>query len=172
MSGTAQPGAYGSAGTAPPGWGPSPAGRDRGGFDPWAFVWSVPKPLLIAAMVLGFIAFWPIGLAVLFFLIGSGRIGGRWARRHGMWRAEAQGGGGCGWRGRMREEPPPSSGNRAFDEYRQDTLRRLEEEQQDFAAFLERLRFAKDKAEFDQFMAERRPRPSAPPPAEEPQPQG
>ena len=54
-----------------------------------------------------------------------------------MGRAEMQGGGCCGWRGRMREETPPSSGNRAFDEYRQDTLRRLEEEQRDFAAFLE-----------------------------------
>jgi hypothetical protein len=39
-------------------------------------------------------------------------------------------------------------------------LRRLEEEQQEFAAFLDRLRFAKDKAEFDQFMAERRQRPA------------
>ena len=51
---------------------------------------------------------------------------------------------------------PPSSGNRAFDDYRADTLRRLEEEQREFKEFLERLRFAKDRAEFDQFMAERR----------------
>jgi hypothetical protein len=53
----------------------------------------------------------------------------------------------------------PSSGNRAFDEYRTDTLRRLEEEQREFRDFLDRLRFAKDKTEFDQFMAERRNRP-------------
>ena len=51
---------------------------------------------------------------------------------------------------------PPSSGNRAFDEYRVETLKRLEEEQREFQEFLERLRFAKDKAEFDQFMADRR----------------
>ena len=55
---------------------------------------------------------------------------------------------------------PPSSGNRAFDEYRTDTLRRLEEEQREFKEFLQRLRFAKDRAEFDQFMAERRNHPS------------
>ena len=55
---------------------------------------------------------------------------------------------------------PPSSGNRAFDEYRTDTLRRLEEEQREFKEFLQRLRFAKDRAEFDQFMAERRNRPT------------
>jgi hypothetical protein len=55
----------------------------------------------------------------------------------------------------------PSSGNRAFDDYRADTLRRLEEEQREFREFLDRLRFAKDKTEFDQFMAERRNRPAA-----------
>lgn len=48
-----------------------------------------------------------------------------------------------------------SSGNSAFDAYKADTLRRLEQEQNDFEAFLERLRAAKDKSEFDQFMDER-----------------
>ena len=55
-------------------------------------------------------------------------------------------------------QPSRSSGNRAFDEYREETLRRLEEEQREFHDFLGRLRMAKDKAEFDQFMAERRAR--------------
>lgn len=48
-----------------------------------------------------------------------------------------------------------SSGNSAFDAYKADTLRRLEEEQDAFEAFLQRLRDAKDKAEFDQFMDDR-----------------
>lgn len=48
-----------------------------------------------------------------------------------------------------------SSGNTAFDAYKAETLRRLEEEQTNFEAFLERLRDAKDKAEFDQFMDDR-----------------
>ena len=48
-----------------------------------------------------------------------------------------------------------TSGNRTFDEYRTETLRRLEQEQRDFQDFLARLRMAKDKAEFDQFMASR-----------------
>lgn len=61
---------------------------------------------------------------------------------------------GSDWWGSSR-----SSGNRAFDEYRAETLRRLEEEQREFRDFLDRLRHAKDKAEFDQFMAERRNRP-------------
>ena len=64
---------------------------------------------------------------------------------------------------------PPSSGNRAFDEYRTETLRRLEEEQTEFRDFLDRLRHAKDKEEFDQFMAQQRPRPT-PPSDGQPQP--
>jgi hypothetical protein len=56
-----------------------------------------------------------------------------------------------------------SSGNKAFDEYREATLKRLEEEQRDFHTFLDKLRQAKDKAEFDQFMADRRNNPPAPP---------
>jgi len=63
---------------------------------------------------------------------------------------------------------PASSGNRAFDEYRSETLKRLEEEQREFKEFLERLRFAKDRSEFDQFMNERRNRPPEQP---GPQPQ-
>src|SRR5207302_272490 len=60
-------------------------------------------------------------------------------------------------------QPSRSSGNRAFDEYREETLRRLEEEQREFHDFLGRLRMAKDKAEFDQFMADRRARTKTPP---------
>jgi hypothetical protein len=52
------------------------------------------------------------------------------------------------------------TGNRAFDEYRTDALRKLEEEAHEFRAFLERLRMAKDRAEFDEYMKERRDRPS------------
>jgi hypothetical protein len=44
-----------------------------------------------------------------------------------------------------------------------ETLRRLEEEQTEFRDFLDRLRHAKDKEEFDQFMAQHRQRPTPPP---------
>ncbi len=66
------------------------------------------------------------------------------------------------FRGRGDWFGPTSSGNRAFDEYRSETLKRLEDEQQEFKDFLGRLRFARDRAEFDQFMAERRNRPFEP----------
>jgi hypothetical protein len=55
-----------------------------------------------------------------------------------------------------------SSGNRAFDEYRAETIKRLEEEEREFREFLDRLRFAKDKAEFDEFLHQRRNRPETP----------
>ena len=62
-----------------------------------------------------------------------------------------------------------SSGNRAFDEYRTETLKRLEEEQVEFRDFLDRLRHAKDKEEFDQFMAQHRTRTTPPPSDGQPQ---
>jgi hypothetical protein len=114
------------------------------------------KPAWIVLMILGFYAWWPLGLAILAFTIGSGRMG-CW-NHHGMSRQNKGDSmrSGINWWGTT----PPSSSNRAFDEYRADTLRRLEEEQREFKEFLQRLRFAKDRAEFDQFMAERRNRPS------------
>jgi len=115
------------------------------------------KPAWIALMVLGFCVFWPLGLAILAFAFWSGRMG-CW-RGHEMSRWHRGGemrGAGTWW-----QPPQRSSGNRAFDEYRTETLRRLEEEQREFHDFLGRLRMAKDKAEFDQFMAERRNRPGS-----------
>ncbi len=116
---------------------------------------DIGRPAWIGLMVLSFIVFWPLGLAVLAYLIWSGRMGcwshhRRWHERmermRGSWGAHAE---------------PASSGNRAFDEYRAETLRRLEEEQKEFKDFLERLRHAKDKAEFEQFMGERRTAPQS-----------
>lgn len=60
-----------------------------------------------------------------------------------------------------------SSGNSAFDAYKAETLRRLEEEQDQFESFLQRLRDAKDQAEFDQFMEDRARRAAEEPEARE-----
>lgn len=62
-------------------------------------------------------------------------------------------------RGRRQRQP---GRNHAFDEYREETLRRLDDEQNEFSEFLTRLRMAKDKAEFDQFMSNRTARSSVP----------
>jgi hypothetical protein len=121
------------------------------------------KPAWIAVMVLGFILFWPLGLAILAYLIWSGRMGcgrhgemSRWQQRMSdKWDRNVE-----RWGREMRGAY--SSGNRAFDEYRDETLKRLEEESREFREFLDRLRKAKDKEEFDAFMAERRTRPASP----------
>ena len=108
------------------------------------------KPAWIAVAVLAFCVWWPLGLATLAFAIGSGRMACGMRGRVGRWHnIEA----GRGWRWGGEE---PAGGNRAFAEYRAETLRRLEEEERAFRDFLDRLRMARDKAEFDQFMAERR----------------
>lgn len=53
------------------------------------------------------------------------------------------------------------SGNASFDRYRSEMLGRLEEEQENFEDFLDRLRAAKDSTEFEQFMDDRAGRISA-----------
>lgn len=98
------------------------------------------KGAWIAAMVLGFIFVWPVGLALLFYMIWSKRMFSKSCRHSTARHSFAA----------MR-----SSGNSAFDAYKADTLRRLEDEQSSFEAFLQRLRDAKDKAEFDEFMDDR-----------------
>jgi Protein of unknown function (DUF2852) len=152
------------------------------------------KPAWIALMVLGFIVYWPIGLAILAYIIWSGRIGmwsgpmgcggwhgGRgdveewrqraiervnrmaehWERRRARREERRQRWGGP--HGGGRSGGMGGTGNRAFDEYRTEALRKLEEEAGEFRAFLERLRMARDRAEFDEYMRERRNRPAGGP---------
>ena len=89
------------------------------------------KPAWIVLMILGFICWFPLGLAILAFMIGTGRMGAwnhndvsRWQDTMDRMRSKVDTilGGIC-------RTAPPSSGNRAFDEYRAGTLRELEEEQ-------------------------------------------
>ena len=105
--------------------------------------WS---PLHIAAVIAGFIVWWPLGLAALAFFIWGDRFP-RDRVREGFERAKAEFGGFArdarGW---------SPSGNAAFDDYREETLRRLEEERRKleeegraFAEFMRNLRRARDK---------------------------
>lgn len=148
---------------------------------------DLPRGVQVALVVLGFILWWPVGLVMLGIAAFGGRRHGdgpgRWynapggepGQSRGPWGSAGggwgrggwgRGGWGCGGGRRDRHAAPPS-GNAAFDEYRAETLRRLEDEQREFLAYLERLRQAKDKSEFDAFMAERRNRQTpTPPPAD------
>lgn len=95
------------------------------------------RPAWLVAMVLGFIFVWPVGLALLGYMIWSKRMFG------------------CSKRTAAPRYSAPSTGNSAFDAYRAETLKRLEDEHREFIDFLAKLREAKDKAEFDQFMEKR-----------------
>lgn len=100
------------------------------------------KGAWIIVMILGFIACWPVGLAILGYMIWSKRM---FSCRHRHDRS-------AGFSGHSFTAP---TGNAAFDAYRSETLKRLEEEHHEFLGFLQKLREAKDKAEFDQFMQSR-----------------
>ena len=139
------------------------------------------RPAWITLMVLGFVAFWPVGLVILFYMIRSGRMGcsnwayagsndgrNRWERKMDRMQAKMDRMRSFFGDGRESEalvrRPPhfEPTGNRSFDSYREETLEKLEREADEFRGFLDRLRHAKDKAEFDLFMAERRPAPQRP----------
>ena len=145
--------------------------------------------MAVILTILGFLWWWPLGLLIHGFLIARGKLG--------RWRHHSYAGNGPmldfergrdRWdrkmarvqekmermhakldrvRSRGNWSAPTSSGNRAFDDYRAETLQRLEDEQREFKEFLARLRFAKDRAEFDQFMSAQRQRPSEPDPRAE-----
>jgi hypothetical protein len=122
----------------------------------------------IAAIVIGFIVFWPIGLGLLGYKLWHNKVGGPdlqtvaergWAKVRGAWSA-APSSNSRPWYG--------SSGNSAFDSWRQAELARLEEERRkleeahrEFAEFVENVRRAKDREEFERFMNERKARPNA-----------
>jgi hypothetical protein len=115
----------------------------------------IDKLAWVGLITLGLLFWWPLGLAILAYLIWSGKMR-CWhsdnpnnPQRHGFGRFFHAAG-----RCRSDRRPATSSGNTAFDEYRNETLRRLEEDQREFMEFLDRLRRARDRAEFDQFMAE------------------
>ena len=134
---------------------PAPAGYNPGWFSrSEAWLDRKGKGAWIAAMVLGFVFFWPVGLALLFYMIWSKRMfnkscnRSRSHSRHGFSRMS-------------------TTGNSAFDTYKADTLRRLEEEQTNFEDFLRRLRESKDKAEFDEFMDDRAKQAADPEPRED-----
>lgn len=128
-------------------WGGAPLARQSWLRRAEAWLDDRGKGAWIAAMILGFVFAWPVGLALLAYMIWSKRMFSRSAcqsrRAAFMERHHA-----------MHQAFRPS-GNTAFDSYKTETLKRLEDEQQAFESFLQRLRDAKDKSEFDAFMDDR-----------------
>jgi hypothetical protein len=119
-------------------------------------------PATIALMVIGFMVFWPLGLAMLAYIIWGDRLEGfkRDANRAtdgifaGCRRASDK--------AHRWGHGSSRTGNVAFDEWREKELERLAEERrkldemlEEFDNYARELRRAKDQEEFDRFMANR-----------------
>jgi len=116
-------------------------------------------PATIALMVLGFMVFWPLGLAMLAYII--------WGDRLEAFKADvnrATDDFACSFRKKSDHGMRTSggSGNAAFDDWRATEMTRLDEERKklddmrrEFDQHMRDLRMARDRTEFEQFMANR-----------------
>jgi hypothetical protein len=128
-----------------------------------AFIKPQWGPLTIALMVLGFVIFWPLGLAMLAYILWGELFGGSsdkaqaWMSKSKAW---------CQTNHNYRHlgyvASNQSSGKAAFDDYRTEQLKRLDEERKrldgeinEFHEYMRNLRMARDREEFDRFMRER-----------------
>lgn len=121
-------------------------------------------PLTIALMVLGFVLWWPIGLAILAYILWGEMFGGSAEKAQGFVNRSRSWAENCGPRanGFRNHGFRQSSGNAAFDDYRAEQLKRLDEERRRldeeinaFHEYMRNLRMAKDREEFDRFMREK-----------------
>jgi hypothetical protein len=134
----------------------APAAR-RCGFTRWS-AWE------LGATVAGFVVFWPLGLLAMFLKWKNGEMWKGSAEQAAPWAGfKAPDFSGWGFKGSSSASYGFSgSGNAAFDAYKREQLKRLDEErrkleedQKAFRDFVEKVRRAKDQEEFDRFMAER-----------------
>lgn len=115
-------------------------------------------PATIALTVIGFMVFWPLGLAMLAYIIWGDRLDGFKRDANRMTDSIF---GGC----RKASFRANRTGNVAFDDWRSKELERLAEERrkldemyEEFDAYAAELRRAKDQEEFDRFMGDRNKR--------------
>ncbi|NKB51692.1 MAG: DUF2852 domain-containing protein [Rhizobiaceae bacterium] len=123
-----------------------------------AFIRPAWTPVTIAMMIIGFMIFWPLGVAMIAYIIWGDRLDKfksdvntatekascMFSKRDHSFRAHSR------------------TGNVAFDDWREAELKRLHEERMkldamraEFDDYARELRRAKDEAEFKGFMAER-----------------
>jgi len=120
-------------------------------------------PATVALMVGGFIVFWPLGLAMLAFILFGDRL--RAFKQHANERADTVFSA-CR-SSRHRHGRPFTTGNMAFDDWRRAEMDRIEEERRkldemraDFDSYMRELRRARDQEEFDRFMRNRKTPPA------------
>lgn len=121
-------------------------------------------PVTIAMMIIGFMIFWPLGLAMLAYILWGDRLDDFKA---GVDRATDAVGDRFSGRNCHRGDFRTGTGNVAFDDWHEKELNRLKEERrkldETIAEFEEHKREARrsqDAKEFDEFMEERKRKPA------------
>lgn len=118
--------------------------------------------------VVGFVLTAGLAFAAGALLMGRMRLsttGAKLKERYASWRSEPESVG-VRWPSMFSKNEPVrsaawnSTGNAAFEAYRSATLTELEQEAAAFRKYLDELRHAKDKSEFDAFLNERRRTPA------------
>jgi hypothetical protein len=119
-------------------------------------------PATIALMVLGFVIFWPLGLAMLAYILWGDRLEGfkKDVDRATDSVSEKFRNGSCGSRSAR-------TGNTAFDEWREQELERiaeerkkLDEEIREFDEYKREMRRTQDSEEFEAFKKARKRKPA------------
>ena len=120
-------------------------------------------PLTIVLMVIGFAVAWPLGLIMLAYILWGHRVPEIREHFEGAkrdWQANKR-----EWCGPRGGASYSQSGNSAFDDYRSAELKRLDEERRklederrEFDTYVQNLRRARDKEEFDRFRNDRQNR--------------
>lgn len=91
---------------------------------------NVGLPVWFVLMAIGFMFFWPIGLAIFVgvaYSYANNNVSAPW--NVSFW----------------------SSGNKAFDKYQEEERAKLDAEKEQFSKFIEEKLSAKDQAEFEEF---------------------
>ena len=119
-------------------------------------------PATIALMVLGFIIFWPLGLAMLAYILWGDRLEGFKKDINRATDSVSD-----KFSKSCRRQSTGTSGNTAFDEWReaelaklQEERRKLEEDIREFEEYKSEIRRAQDTKEFEDFMKARKRKPA------------
>ena len=123
-----------------------------------AFIRPAWTPVTIAMMIIGFMIFWPLGLAMIAYIV--------WGDRLDQFKSDVNSAtdrASCMFSRKNHSfRTHQRTGNVAFDDWREAELKRLHEERMkldamraEFDDYARELRRAKDEAEFNAFMANR-----------------
>ena len=127
-----------------------------------AYIRPAWTPVTIAMMIIGFMIFWPLGLAMLAYILWGDRLDGFKGDINRATDSVSE-----KFNRSCRRRHSHDSGNVAFDEWQEKELERMKEERRkldeairEFEEYKRDIRREKDKEEFDEFMTTRKRKPA------------